>query len=159
MTPAFPEYLSGHSTFSAASAEVLKAFTGSDAFGNSVVVPAGSSRIEPRQTPAQSVVLSWPTFSDAADQAGLSRRYGGIHFERGDLAGRAVGRQVGARVWEKSLTFFNGTATPVVSMTTAISNLIVLDDVVKALFPNHSFLPLVKKDVSPIKIEEDFFDE
>src|SRR5205085_1493996 len=124
VTPAFPEYLSGHSSFSAASAEVLKAFTGSDAYGNAVVVPTGSSRIEPRQTPAQAVVLSWPTFSAAADQAGLSRRYGGIHFERGDLAGRAVGQQVGRRVWQKALTFFNGTATPVVGMTTPISHLI-----------------------------------
>jgi hypothetical protein len=45
------------------------------------------------------VTLSWPTFSDAADQAGRSRRYGGIHFRDGDLAGRALGRMVGLRAW------------------------------------------------------------
>jgi hypothetical protein len=45
------------------------------------------------------VTLHWPTFSEAADQAGRSRRYGGIHFRDGDLAGRALGRMVGLRAW------------------------------------------------------------
>jgi hypothetical protein len=36
VTPAFPEFVSGHSTFSAAAAEVLQRFTGSDAFGAAV---------------------------------------------------------------------------------------------------------------------------
>ncbi len=53
-------------------------------------------------------MLSWATFSEAADQAGLSRRYGGIHFEEGDLAGRAMGRLVGAQVWAKAQAYFNG---------------------------------------------------
>jgi hypothetical protein len=95
----FAEYVSGHSTFSAAAAEVLARYTGSDALGASVTVPAGSSRIEPGTTPAADVTLSWPTFSDAAYQAGRSRRYGGIHFRDGDLAGRALGRMVGLRAW------------------------------------------------------------
>jgi hypothetical protein len=98
-TPPFAEYVSGHSTFSAAAAEVLRRFTGSDAFGASVTVPAGSSRVEPGSTPATDVTLHWPTFSDAADQAGRSRRYGGIHFRDGDLVGRALGRLVGLRAW------------------------------------------------------------
>jgi hypothetical protein len=46
-TPPFPEFISGHSTFSAAGAAVLRLFTGSDAFGDSVTLPAGSSKIEP----------------------------------------------------------------------------------------------------------------
>jgi hypothetical protein len=58
---------------------VLAGFTGSDRFGAGVTVPAGSSRVE-HGTPAADVVLSWPTFSAAAEQAGRSRRYGGIHF-------------------------------------------------------------------------------
>jgi hypothetical protein len=98
-TPPFAEYVSGHSTFSAAAAEVLGRFTGSDGFGASVTVRAGSSRIEPGSTPASDVVLHWPTFSAAADQAGRSRRYGGIHFRDGDLVGRALGRLVGLRAW------------------------------------------------------------
>jgi hypothetical protein len=98
-TPPFAEYVSGHSAFSAAAAEVLARCTGSDAFGASVTVPAGSSRVEPGTTPSADVTLHWPTFSDAADQAGRSRRYGGIHFRDGDLVGRALGRMVGRHAW------------------------------------------------------------
>jgi len=112
VTPPFPEFTSGHSTFSAAGAEILKSFTGRDAFGAFATVRAGSSKVEPGAVPAADVTLSWATFSDAADQAGISRRYGGIHFVQGDLQGRSGGRLVGAQVWAKALTYFNGTATP-----------------------------------------------
>ena len=91
---------------------MLAAFTGSDRFGASVTIPAGSSRVEPGITPAVDVVLSWPTFTDAADQAGRSRRYGGIHFEAGDLDGRGLGRRVGANAWAKASGYFAGTAAP-----------------------------------------------
>lgn len=109
-TPPFQEYSSGHSTFSGAGAEVLKLFTGSDDFGDSVTIPAGQSVFEPGQVPAAPVMLSWSTFTAAADQAGISRRYGGIHFEQADLDGRANGHAVGAQAWQKALTYFNGTA-------------------------------------------------
>ena len=109
-TPAFPEFSSGHSAFSAAAAEVLRSYTGSDAFGNSVLIKAGSSAVERGAVPAADLTLSWPTFSAAADQAGLSRRYGGIHFREGDLQSRAMGRLIGAQAWAKAQTYFNGTA-------------------------------------------------
>ena len=89
-----------------------QAFTGSDAFGASATVRTGSSKVEPGAVPATDVTLSWATFSDAADQAGISRRYGGIHFVQGDLQGRRSGRLIGTQVWAKALTYFNGTATP-----------------------------------------------
>ena len=92
LTPPFAEYPSGHSGFSAAAAEILRRFTGSDWFFHGVVLSPGSSRIEPGSTPERHVILFWPTFSAAADQAGLSRRYGGIHFLDGDLASRRLGR-------------------------------------------------------------------
>jgi len=50
------------------------------------------------------------TFSDAADEAGISRRYGGIHFAQGDLDGREMGRKVGAQAWDRAQEFVNGTA-------------------------------------------------
>ncbi|HVH87984.1 MAG TPA: vanadium-dependent haloperoxidase [Terriglobales bacterium] len=106
-TPPFPEYISGHSTFSAAGAEILKRFTHSDRFGGSWTFAAGTSVTEPGITPAQPVTLSWETFTDAANQAGISRRYGGIHFELGDLVGRATGRLVAAQAWEKAQSYFN----------------------------------------------------
>lgn len=107
ITPPFPEYASGHSTFSAAGAEVLRRFTGSDYFGYSVTVPANSLTIQ-AGVPAAPVTLSWPTFKDAADQAGMSRRYGGIHFKAGDLDARACGKKVGERAFETAMDFING---------------------------------------------------
>lgn len=108
VTPPFPEYFSGHSTFSAAGAEVLRRVTGSDAFGGSWTQRAGTSRVEPGNVPAQDITLTWSTFSDAADQAGTSRRYGGIHFVQGDLDGRAIGRQIGAQAWERAQQLITG---------------------------------------------------
>ncbi|MGB6475064.1 MAG: vanadium-dependent haloperoxidase [Candidatus Sulfotelmatobacter sp.] len=107
-TPPFPEYLSGHSTYSAAAAKVLELWTGSDHFGDSVTLPAGSSKIEPGVTPAHPVTLSWETFTDAANQAGISRRYGGIHFRAADLAGRLLGRLVAVKSWQKAQSYFDG---------------------------------------------------
>jgi len=109
-TPPFPEYISGHSTFSAAAAAVLRSWTGSDSFGASVTFGPGSSIIEPGITPANAITLQWHTFTDAANEAGISRRYGGIHFLAGDLMGRFVGNLVGFQAWQKAQTYFNGTA-------------------------------------------------
>ena len=109
-TPPFPDFVSGHSTYSAAAASILTAWTGSDRFGYSTTIPAGSSKIEPGKTPARPVILRWETFGDAANQAGTSRRYGGIHFRRADLAGRLLGRAVAVNVWAKALSYFDGTA-------------------------------------------------
>lgn len=80
---------------------MLTAVTRSPLFGASYTFKAGSSTVEPGLTPAVDVTLTWPTFGEAADEAGLSRRFGGIHFESGDLAARAVGTQVGRQVWQK----------------------------------------------------------
>jgi hypothetical protein len=107
-TPPFAEYPSGHSTFSAAGAEVLHLFTGRSDFDATVVIPAGASHVEPGAVPAQDVVLHWATFDDAAAQAGFSRRLGGIHFLTGDLDGRLVGRRVAARVVARGREYFAG---------------------------------------------------
>lgn len=111
-TPPFPDYVSGHSTYSAAAASILTAWTGSNRFDYSVTIASGSSKIEPGTTPSRSIVLRWKTFSDAADEAGISRRYGGIHFRRADLAGRQLGRLVAAKSWERAKAYFGGTAKP-----------------------------------------------
>ena len=74
-----------------------------------MTVTAGSSRVEPGAAPARPVTLRWDTFSAAADEAGLSRLYGGIHFREGDLAGRSAGRKVGAQAWATAQSYFNGT--------------------------------------------------
>jgi hypothetical protein len=111
-TPPFPEYISGHSTFSAAGASILALWTKSEYFGASVTFAPGSSAIEPGITPANTLTLHWDTFHDAADQAGISRRYGGIHFKAADLVGRATGNIVAANAWAKALELFAGRAEP-----------------------------------------------
>jgi hypothetical protein len=112
VTPPFPEYYSGHSVFSAAGAEILTQFTRSPLFGDCFTQAAGTSRVEPGLTPQSPMTLCWPTFKDAANQAGISRRYGGIHFIPGDLAGRVMGQLIGAIDFQYAQSFFNGERRP-----------------------------------------------
>lgn len=106
-TPPFAEYVSGHSTFSAAAEEVLSSFCDSGAYGECVTVEKGKSKIEPDCTPSEDITLDWNKLKDAADEAGISRLYGGIHFQDGDLEGRKLGNKVGCEVWNKVCQYFN----------------------------------------------------
>ena len=75
LTPPFPEYVSGHSTFSAAGRTVmLQSYGNNDTFNGKVVIKAGSSKIEPGVAPSTDITCHWKTLSDAADDAGWSRR-------------------------------------------------------------------------------------
>ena len=107
-TPSSPEYVSEKNTFGAAAASILASWTGNDQFGYSVTLPVGSSRIEPGITPAHPVVLTWPTFTSAAAEAGMSRRYGGVHFQRADVAGRELGRLVATNSLARARAYFDG---------------------------------------------------
>ncbi len=91
VTPAFAAYVSGHSTFSRAAAEVLAAFTGSDYFPGGL----GEQEFTPdflafENGPSESVTLQWASYFDAADEAGISRLWGGIHVPADDFAGRIM---------------------------------------------------------------------
>ena len=109
LTPPFPGYFSGHSVFSRSSATVLQLFTGSDTFGFSTLITAGFGRVEPNIPPVDTVV-EFATFDDAANQAGLSRLYGGIHFIDDNTSAQAVGLLIGQQAWAKAQTYFNGIA-------------------------------------------------
>ena len=112
VTPAFPGFTSGHSTFSRAAAEVLAAFTGSPFFPGGIVeimVPKDVS-LTFEKGPSEDIRLQWATYFDAADQAGQSRLYGGIHISSDDLNGRISGAQIGKLVFTKASTYFSGTA-------------------------------------------------
>ncbi len=106
-TPPFGEYTSGHSTFSRAATIILKNFTGSDDFGGCTIVKKGSSEIEKGTSPHQDVTLEWQTFTAAAEEAGKSRLYGGIHFAKANSEGQTLGEKVAKCVWEKVLVHFN----------------------------------------------------
>ena len=102
--------MSGHSTVSAAGRTVLGTFFGTDNFNAKVTIKAGSSKFE-AGTPSKDVVLSWKTLTASADDAGMSRRYGGIHFKTGDEHGRGLGKMVGNDAWSKAQRYINGSAT------------------------------------------------
>jgi hypothetical protein len=106
-TPPFPEHVSGHSTFSAAAAEVLARFTGSDTYGGSYTKAARSMAVEP-SLPSTALTLHWSTFTEAADEAGISRIYGGIHFDNANTAGKEMGRAVGAQAFERAQKYWQG---------------------------------------------------
>jgi len=89
-TPPFPEYPSAHSTQSAAAAAVLSAMLGdSVAFEDSTGISIGNG------------VRRFASFRAAAYEAGISRIYGGIHFQYGNMGGRALGECVGGKVVER----------------------------------------------------------
>jgi len=107
VTPAFPGYISGHSTFSRAAAEAVTAFTGSPWFPHGL----GSytiTRLVNEAGPTQPVTLQWASYYDAADEVGLSRIWGGIHPPADDFAGRRVGADVGKSAWALARKFFDG---------------------------------------------------
>jgi hypothetical protein len=97
-TPAFPTYTSGHSTFSGAGAAVMKAFFGTDRIA--FVIPSESSEVADR---------SFRSFTQAAEESGLSRIYGGIHFSFDNMAGLTSGEQIGRYVASK---FFRTNTLP-----------------------------------------------
>ncbi len=136
VTPPFPEFTSGHSAFSAAAAEVLTGLTGSEQFFDGVTridkdldgdgendllgefnAQPGSLNFD--QAPAETVTLRWNTFKDAADEAGVSRLYGGIHIQDGDLRGRELGAAVGLKALAKARALFAGRLAPSVGQAGA----------------------------------------
>jgi hypothetical protein len=109
VTPSFPAYASGHSTFSRAAAEVMIAFTGSEFFPGGVsgyTIPVGSLKFE--MGPSTEIRLEWATYFDAADQAGQSRLWGGIHIEADDFTGRELGSQCGFAAWALAQRYYEG---------------------------------------------------
>ncbi len=110
VTPSFAGYVSGHSTFSRAAAEVLTEITGSEYFPGGL----GEWTIEPDSLefeagPDDEVVLQWATYADASDEAGISRLYGGIHVPADDLRGRVIGDECGRDAWALAQRYYDGT--------------------------------------------------
>jgi hypothetical protein len=110
VTPAFPGYFSGHSTFSRSAAEILAAITGSPYF------PGGLGTFTNyvlgfENGPSAPMTLQWASYYDAADQAGISRIWGGIHPPIDNLIGRQAGAQVGRGVWALAKRYWDGSVT------------------------------------------------
>lgn len=109
VTPAFPGYVSGHSTFSRAAAEILTAITG-DAFvpGGLGSFTASPDYLVFEAGPTTPVTINWATYRDAADLAGRSRIWGGIHIYDDDFGGRRAGSEVGMTAWQRASALFAG---------------------------------------------------
>jgi hypothetical protein len=111
VTPPFPGYTSGHSTFSRATAEALTQFTGSAYFPGGMgeyTIPTNWLKFE--HGPTQPVKLQWATYYDAADEAAISRIYGGIHPRADDLPARITGAAAGKNAVGRAFALFNGLA-------------------------------------------------
>jgi hypothetical protein len=129
VTPAFPDTTSGHSTFSAAGAEILTRYSGSNRFFDGVtsvppdevaiggpgtpvmmgkvVFDPHTLHIEPT-SPSTPVTLQWSTFQEAADEAGFSRRIGGIHVQDADIFGRRAGTAIADQALDLARQYWTG---------------------------------------------------
>jgi hypothetical protein len=127
VTPPFAGYLSGHSTFSSAGAEVLKKLTGSAYFPGGMgeyTIPANNFYLGFENGPSVDIKLQWATYKDASDQASLSRIWGGIHPPFDDIPGRLMGTDIGADAFQKAKDLFVNGVVPVtlLSFTTEENN-------------------------------------
>ena len=109
ITPPFSGYVSGHSTFSRAAAEVLAVLTGSEYFpgGMAEFLAPKNNFLVFEQGPSRDVTLQWATFQDASDQSSLSRIWGGIHPPVDDVPGRKMGIKVAERALKRAAFFFD----------------------------------------------------
>ena len=109
VTPPFAGYVSGHSTYSRAAAEIMTEFTGSPYF------PGGKSGFEVtaneflvfEEGPSVDMTLEWATYRDASDQCSLSRIWGGIHPPADDIPGRLIGREIGIDAFDLAAQYFS----------------------------------------------------
>jgi hypothetical protein len=108
VTPPFAGYVSGHSTYSRAAADLMTSMTGSAFF------PGGMSEFEVtandflvfEQGPSVNMTLQWATYKDASDQCSLSRIWGGIHPPADDLPGRRIGSKIAIDSFELVQSYF-----------------------------------------------------
>ncbi|MEM9902164.1 MAG: DUF6851 domain-containing protein [Pseudomonadota bacterium] len=124
VTPPFPEFGSGHSAFSMAAARTIASYVGSDAFfdgetlgvydlddvpgidllGQFVATELVFEEFPEGEGP---VTLQWETLTEAALEAGVSRLYGGIHFQDGNEQASKAGEAVAANAeirWDALFT-------------------------------------------------------
>ncbi|MEM1326410.1 MAG: T9SS type A sorting domain-containing protein [Bacteroidota bacterium] len=131
VTPPFAGYVSGHSTFSRAAAEIMTELTGDEFF------PGGMGTFEVEKNeflvfedgPSTDFTLQWATYRDASDQTSLSRIWGGIHPPIDDLPGRVIGGKVATDAFAMAESLFE-------TADSIISNVAYVDETLFSLSNN-----------------------
>ncbi len=120
VTPPFAGFISGHSTFSRAAAELLTLLTGDPYFPGGLGefhAPAGEFLVF-EDGPSVDVTLQWATYRDASDQTSLSRIWGGIHPPVDDIPGRRIGAAIGVQAFALAERYFSGQTQTSIALTT-----------------------------------------
>jgi len=113
VTPPFAGYISGHSTYSRAAAEVMTLITGDAYFpgGMGIFNMPMNEFLDFEDGPSIDLTLQWATYRDASDQCSLSRIFGGIHLPADDMPGRLIGETIGIDAFQLADQYFAGTIT------------------------------------------------
>lgn len=110
LCPPFPSYVSGHSTISGGCAEALKLFTGDEEFGAEVeLIPGALTEPDNLGSP---VMLKFPTFTETAEMAGMSRVMGGYHIQADNIEGLELGRKIAHYNYRKYLELLGESDEP-----------------------------------------------
>jgi len=109
VTPPFAGYVSGHSTYSRAAAEIMTLLTGDEYFPGGVgeFVAYKNEFLVFEEGPSQDIILQWATYRDASDQCSLSRIWGGIHPPADDIPGRLIGEKIGKEAFAFAIPYFS----------------------------------------------------
>jgi Putative metal-binding motif/Secretion system C-terminal sorting domain len=108
VTPPFAGYISGHSTYSRAGAEIMTALTGDSYFpgGMGEFVAEANDFLVFEEGPSETITMQWATYQDASDACSLSRIWGGIHPPCDDIPGRLIGMKISEDAFALSKTYF-----------------------------------------------------
>ncbi|NNF01886.1 MAG: hypothetical protein HKN22_04310, partial [Bacteroidia bacterium] len=126
VTPPFAGYVSGHSTYSRAAADLFTYMTGSNYFpGGMGVFPAIKDEfLVFEEGPSKTVTLQWATYQDASDECSLSRIWGGIHPPTDDIPGRRMGIDIAKGSVSYIEDLFNSEMTTIYSLTANKENIV-----------------------------------
>ncbi len=110
VTPPFAGFVSGHSTYSRAAAEIMTLITGNEYFpgGYGEFIARKNEFLVFEEGPSVDVKLQWATYRDASDQCSLSRIWGGIHPPADDIPGRLIGEKIGKEAFNFGVEYFSG---------------------------------------------------